>query len=341
MTDNALAGGEQHVCGDEPTGIGIVIAGLQIVPLRLGIVDVATVTERLVVLQSVCQGARRGDDLPPTVIGVFYHGIAAAVNQFYDIVLGVADVVVGGEGTSAVCRIVYRNNAAACIIAETKDLCSAAGAYLHADEHRTVVAVLGHGTVYGLTQAEPIFVVYVGCAVAALSVACELLAFPRERLAEIARGVAHGVIGDGAAVVGGEQILPLRVGIAVSACSKTRSDQRAGGIHIPEFLRDIAPFVILIEIGGIVGVAGTVIQVLPDKLVCRVILIRILLRCGSKVAAATPDLSDVAICIVGVAVGVIRAVLKGRNERCLGAVGAGNVGQIGLEYVRAAVLDRP
>ena len=341
MTDNALAGGEQHVCGDEPTGIGIVIAGLQIVPLRLGIVDVATVTERLVVLQSVCQGARRGDDLPPTVIGVFYHGIAAAVNQFYNVILSVAYVVVGGEARAVIGGIVYRNDVAACIIAETKDLCSAAGAYLHADEHGTVVAVLGRFVAYRLLQTQPVLIVFKRDGGGTVGIGLELLAFPRERLAEIARGVAHGVIGDGAAVVGGEQILPLRVGIAVSACSKTRSDQRAGGIHIPEFLRDIAPFVILIEIGGIVGVAGTVIQVLPDKLVCRVILIRILLRCGSKVAAATPDLSDVAICIVGVAVGVIRAVLKGRNERCLGAVGAGNVGQIGLEYVRAAVLDRP
>ena len=41
---------------------------------------------------------------------VFYHSISAAVNEFYNIILSVAEVVIGSEGAAIVFGIVNRNN---------------------------------------------------------------------------------------------------------------------------------------------------------------------------------------------------------------------------------------
>ena len=73
MSDNSLTGGKENVRGDEPAGGGIVVAALEVVPARLFVVDIAPVTEGLICTYRVCQAARCGNDLAPTVVGIFYY----------------------------------------------------------------------------------------------------------------------------------------------------------------------------------------------------------------------------------------------------------------------------
>ena len=94
MPQYALPSGQKHIGGDEPAGLGVVVPGLQIVPLGLLVVDVPPIAEGVQHAQCGCQGAGAEQGLAPTVIGVFYHGVPVAVNQLDNIPLTVAEVVI-------------------------------------------------------------------------------------------------------------------------------------------------------------------------------------------------------------------------------------------------------
>ena len=48
MSNNPLTRGEVDVAGDKAAGFGVIIPALEIIPARFGIVDISTVTERLI-----------------------------------------------------------------------------------------------------------------------------------------------------------------------------------------------------------------------------------------------------------------------------------------------------
>ncbi len=56
-----------------------------VVEARLLVIDVAPVTEGLICAYRVCQAARCGNDLAPTVIYIFYNSVSAAVNELDNI----------------------------------------------------------------------------------------------------------------------------------------------------------------------------------------------------------------------------------------------------------------
>ncbi len=96
VSQHTLAGGEVDVCGDEAAELGVIVPALEVVPTRFGIVDIPPITERVVKPDRVCQGARCGNQLAPTIVGILYNGTAASVNKRNDIVLRIPEVVVGG-----------------------------------------------------------------------------------------------------------------------------------------------------------------------------------------------------------------------------------------------------
>ena len=67
---------------------------MQIVPARLGIVDIPTVPERVQCAERTRQRAGARDLPAPAIIGVFYYGIVVAANRAENIVIPVADIVV-------------------------------------------------------------------------------------------------------------------------------------------------------------------------------------------------------------------------------------------------------
>ena len=66
---------------------------MQIIPLRFAVIDISTVTERLIASYAACLIAGSGDKLTPTIVGIFYLSIAAVVNKLDYIALCVAEII--------------------------------------------------------------------------------------------------------------------------------------------------------------------------------------------------------------------------------------------------------
>ena len=117
MPNHALAGRQIDIRGDKPASLGIVIAGLEIVEACLLVVDISPIAEGVQCAQCGCQGARAAKFLPPAVIGVFYHGVSAAVNELDTVLVTVARGSADGCRKmdkmglilGALCRILYTN----------------------------------------------------------------------------------------------------------------------------------------------------------------------------------------------------------------------------------------
>ena len=117
MSQYALAGGKQDVCGDEPAGFGIVIAALEIVPVSFGIIDIAAITERLICAQCSCQAACDSYGLTPAIIGIFYYSVLILVNEFYDISLSFAELVIHDERIAVIIVVIDENDVLSRIVA--------------------------------------------------------------------------------------------------------------------------------------------------------------------------------------------------------------------------------
>ena len=94
MPKHTLSGGEHHVSREESSGCWVIVPGLQIVPLRLFVVNVASVAERVQYSQRARQRSRAAQLLSPGIVSVFGDGVPVIVNELYNISLSVADVVV-------------------------------------------------------------------------------------------------------------------------------------------------------------------------------------------------------------------------------------------------------
>ena len=71
--------------------------------------------------------------------------------------------------------------------------------------------------------------------------------------------------------------------------------ERSGSICVNLLVKLVAPAVILIGYGSVIAVAGTIIEILPYKLVGRIINIRILFGSVAERYAPAPYLRYVAV----------------------------------------------
>ena len=94
MAEHALTGGDVDICVDKASGLGVIVAGLEVVERGFGVVNITPVAERVLCAQGARERAGAGKLLAPAVIGVFYYGIVITVNQTDNVVLPVADIVV-------------------------------------------------------------------------------------------------------------------------------------------------------------------------------------------------------------------------------------------------------
>ncbi len=255
MSDYALASGEIDVRGDKTAGFGVVVAGPQVVPLGLFVIDVAPVAEGVQYAQCGCQGARAAELLPPAVIRVFYLSRPAAVNDLDYIPLAVAQVVIIGSVK------VHRLDLPRGVVGEAQLV----GALCKPDQHAAVVAVIGVGSTGGLPLPQAVGIVDIAGCAADLR---QLLPAPGQRLAPVGRGVPHGVVGDGLAVVAGQLVLPGAVPVAVGDRACGRARVRDCGVGVDLLRRQVPP--------GIVGIDHRLVGelvVLPDQFVGPVVLV--------------------------------------------------------------------
>ncbi len=198
VPQDALAGRQEHVGGDKPTCLGIVVAGLQVVPLGLLVVYVPPVAEGVQRAQCGCQGAGTAERLAPAIICIFYYGVPAAVNDLNHVSLAVAQVIVVGP------VVPPRLDLAGGVVTEQQRVVVAVG---QAHQDRVVVEVVGGDVVDGLRGPKAVHVVGVA---GRADDPRQLLPVPGQLLAQILRGVAHAaIVDDRLPVVAGQLVAPL------------------------------------------------------------------------------------------------------------------------------------
>ena len=110
MAEHALTGGDVDICVDKASGLGVIVAGLEVVERGFGVVNITPVAERVLCAQGARERAGAGKLLAPAIVSIFYYGVVAAVNQADDVALPIADIVVIGavvvHGDHIACRIV-------------------------------------------------------------------------------------------------------------------------------------------------------------------------------------------------------------------------------------------
>ena len=284
MSQHTLSSGQVYIGGDESAGLWVVVAGPQVVPLGLLVVNVAPVAEGVQRSQCSCQGAGAAELLAPAVICVFYYGIPAPVNQLDNVPLTVAQVVV-------ICPVVIdRLDQASGVIGEQQVCCPCCQSH----QHRVVVEVVGRRSAHGLRGPKAVHVVGVA---GRAGDARQLLPVPGQGLSPVAGGIPHGVVGDGLAVIAGQLVLPRAGRIDVRDRGSGRARVRGRGVGVDLLLGNVPP--------GIVGIGHRLVGeaiVLPDQLVCAVVLVGY----GS---ASPGDRGYVPAVVVGVGVGRVAVVL--------------------------------
>ena len=86
------------ICIDKPAGVGVIVAGLQVVEAGLAVVVVATIPQWV----DFRHGAGSGQDFAIGIIRVCRYLVAIAIDQVHHIPLEVGDVVVGSGGGTVV-----------------------------------------------------------------------------------------------------------------------------------------------------------------------------------------------------------------------------------------------
>ena len=252
MSQYPLPSGQEHIRGDETAGLWIVVAGLQVVPLGLLVVDVAPIAEGIQHAQCSCQGARTAELLAPAVIYVFYHGSAAAVNELDNISLPVPQVVIVRPVE------VHRLDQASGVVAEPQRVVPLD----EPDQHLAVVVVVCNDVVDRLLQPQPVLVVAIGDRVRPGGDPRQLLPAPGQGLATIGRRVPHGVVGDRLIAVADQLVLPVTGGIAVGDRGDGRARVCGRGVGVDVLCGQVPP--------AVVGIRHRLVRegvVLPDQFV--------------------------------------------------------------------------
>ncbi len=260
MAKHPLPGGKQDIRGYEPAGGGIVVAALQVIEAGLPVIHVPAVTERLQEAKRTRKGACRCHLLSPRIVGIFYHGRAACVNDLDNIALCVAEVVV-------FCSVkVHRYHAPRCVIAEQELRCTS----LHADQDGAVVEVIRVNIVDRLLLSQTVFVVFKCQRIGSVACAGKLLSSPTEGIPSVGGGVPHVVIGDRLSVIAGQLVTPtIRTGfIGVGNRSRRCCGQCSRRVRIDLLVQNVAPVVVLV---GDRLVQNAV--VFTDQAVCGVVLV--------------------------------------------------------------------
>ena len=222
--EDTLAGADQAVCVDETAHLGVIVAGLEVIEPCLPVVVIAAVADRV----DVGDVRRIGDGiagsighrkrLAPGIIRVHRLRRAGGADKAHHVALAVVDVIVRRavveEAVESVRVVQELHHAAALLLAD-----EAAA--------RTVIFRLDAVDCLGRAQAAVIVGVHRRAAERTVD-ARKLAAFLPGHLHPVVPNgrVADGVVGNCAAVVARQLILPVRVAVAVVHCPR-----RVGRLH--------------------------------------------------------------------------------------------------------------
>jgi len=191
MFHNPLSCGHVNICGDKAAYFGVIIPALQVIQPRFRIVVITPVAERVIRAQCSCQGASRGEQFAPGIVGIFYHASAACVHETHDVALSIAEVEI------LIAFVVDAQELAGGVVRiELFDL----ACHLRHEE-TSVVAEGGGDIVHRLARADALLAIGVACGRAVAGKAQQALALPCEGITPVGQRIADFVVGDALPVV--------------------------------------------------------------------------------------------------------------------------------------------
>ena len=229
---------------NKPPELRVIIAAVQIVQASFGVVIVPPVAEGVFIAHGVA-GSVGDSAFAPGVVGVFRNHLPrGGPDDGNDIPLQVVEVV-EQHGT----------------VGEAHAL---AGAVVE-EPHNAVPGLLRQnlaaveeefrgGAVHRFGRSDAVSVVLVAVGVAAVGDFPQLTALPGVGGAVVAGHVADAVVGDGLAVVLGQQVCPAAVAVGVGLGLQNVA-QGTGCIGVPLDRQDVPGLAVGVDEGGVLGLA--------------------------------------------------------------------------------------
>ena len=274
---------------DKPPELRAVVPAIEIIQPRFGIVIVPPVAEGILVAHGVAGGVGDGA-VAPGVVAVLGHDLSrGGPDDGNDIPLQVVEIV---EQHGPVGKA---HALAGAVVDEAHD---AVAGFLRQDLAAVEEKFRG-GAVDRFAGADAVGIVFVAVSVAAIGDFPQLPAHPGVAGAVVGEHVADAVVGDGLAVVLGQQVRPAAVAVGVGFGLQNLA-QGTGRIGVPLDRQDIPGTVVVIDEGGVLGLA-----VVAGELVF--LIVGILLPQGLGVVADPVPLSYNAAGLVVHIVGVRKA----------------------------------
>ena len=190
---------------NKPPELRVIVPAVEIVQPRLGVVIIPPVAERILIAHGVAGGVGDGA-VAPGVVGVFRNHLPrGGPDDGNDIPLQVVEVV---EQHGPVGKA---HALAGAVVDEAHD---AVAGFLRQDLAAVEEKFRG-GAVDRFAGADAVGVVFVAVSVAAIGDFPQLPAHPGVAGAVVGEHVADAVVGDGLAVVLGQQVRPAAVAVGV------------------------------------------------------------------------------------------------------------------------------
>ena len=229
---------------DKPPELRVIIAAVEIVQPRLGVVIVPPVAEGILIAHGVAGGV--GDSaFAPGVVAVLSHDLPrGGPDDGYNIPLDIVEVV-EQHGTVGKAHAL-----AGAVVEEPHDRIPG----LLRQNLAAVEEEFRGGTVDRLAGADTVSVVLVAVGVAAVGDFPQLPAHPGVAGAVVAGHVANAVVGDGLAVVLGQQVRPAAVAVGVGLGLQNLA-QGTGCIGVPLYRQNVPGLAVGVDEGGVLGLA--------------------------------------------------------------------------------------
>ena len=232
------------ICADKPPKVRVIVPAVQVIKPRLGIIIVPPVAEGVFVAHGVAGGVGYGA-FAPGVVAVLGHNLSGSgADDGNDIPLDVIEVIIQGVAVGKA------NALAGAVVEEPHD---AVPGLLRQDLAAIEEKFRG-GAVDRLAGADAVGIVLVAVGIAAAGDLPQLPAHPGVGGAVVAGHVADAVVGDGLAVVLGQQISPAAVAVGVGFGLQNLA-QGAGRIGVPLDRQNVPGLAVGVDERGILGLA--------------------------------------------------------------------------------------
>ena len=229
---------------DKPTELRVIIPAVQVIKPGLGVVIIPSVAERIFVAHGVAGGVGYGA-FAPGVVAVLSHDLPrGGPDDGDDIPLDIVEIV---EQHSTVGKA---HALAGAVVEEPHNAVPG----LLRQNLTAVEEEFRGGSIHRLAGADAVSVVLIAVGVAAVGDFPQLPAHPGVAGAVVGEHVADAVVGDGLAVVLGQQISPAAVAVGVGLGLQNLA-QGTGCIGVPLYRQNVPGLAIGVDEGGVFDLA--------------------------------------------------------------------------------------